>query len=92
MEALAEEDSPNKLRTICSLLLGARLNVTCWALEPWLPTLRETCSAPPLAGLMLMVICSGLVLPLLLLRLRTISGLVVEGGAVLDGRGVLGGS
>ena len=75
-----EEDSPNKFRTICSLLLGARLNVISCAFEPWLPMLRETCSPPPLVGFRLMVICSGLVLPLLLPRLRTISGPLLEAG------------
>lgn len=29
-----EEDAPNRLRTISSLLLGARLSVTCCWLEP----------------------------------------------------------
>lgn len=77
-----EEDSPNKFRTICSLLLGARLNVISCAFEPWLPTLRETCSPPPLVGLRLMVICSGLVLPLLLPRLRIISGPLLEAAAL----------
>jgi len=77
-----EEDSPNKLRTICSLLLGARLNVISCAFEPWLPTLRETCSPPPLVGLRLIVICSGLLPPLLLPRLRTISGPLLEAAAL----------
>lgn len=77
-----EEDSPNKSRTICSLLLGARLNVISCAFEPWLPTLRETCSRPPLVGLRLMVICSGLVVPLLLPRLTIISGPLLEAAAL----------
>lgn len=78
-----EADSPNKFRTICSLLLGARLNVISCAFEPWLPTLRETCSPPPLVGLRLMVISSG-VLPPLLPRLRTISGPLLETAAALE--------
>lgn len=74
-----EEDPSNKFRTICSLLLGLRLNVSSGVLEAWLPTLRETCSPPPLAELLtLMVICSGL--PLLLLRLRIISGPLLAAG------------
>ncbi|MGB6804046.1 MAG: hypothetical protein WBE31_17420, partial [Candidatus Sulfotelmatobacter sp.] len=76
-----EEDSPNRFRTICSLLLGARLNVISCAFEPWLPTLRETCSPPPLVGLRLIVICSG-VLPLLLPRLTIISGPLLEAAAL----------
>src|SRR5580700_4111942 len=75
------EDSPNKFRTICSLLFGGRLNVISCAFEPWLPTLRETCSPSPLVGLRLMVISSG-VPPLLLPRLRTISGPLLAAGAL----------
>src|SRR6267154_3680413 len=74
-EALVVEGAPPKrFRTICSLMLGARLSVNSGELEPWFPTLRETCS-PPLGELaMLMVICSGLELLLRPLRLRIISG------------------
>ena len=75
------EDSFNKFRAICSLLLEARLNVISCVFAPRLPTLRETCSPPPLVALRLMVICSGLV-PLLLPRLRTISGPPLEAGAL----------
>jgi hypothetical protein len=81
-----EEDSFNKFRTICSLLLGARLKVISCSFEPWPPTLSETCSPPPLVGFRLMVICSALV-PLLLPRLRTISGPLLEADAL---EGVLG--
>src|SRR5258708_11486544 len=83
------EDAPSRFRTICSLLLEGRLNVTCSAVEPWVPIPMETCS-PPLAWLlMLIVICSGLLLPaLMLLRFRMISGpLAGEGGAAGLGTG-----
>ena len=84
-ELLAEEDSPNRFKTICSLLLGLRLKVISCPLEPWLPKLRETWSPPPLAELLMsMVICSGLVLLLLLLRLRIISGPLPEAGLELE--------
>lgn len=91
-ELLLEEDPPKRFKTICSLLLGLRLNVISCGLEPWLPTLRETCSPPPLAGLlMLIVICSGLVPPLPLPRLRIISGPGLE-EAGAEGVGVAGSS
>src|SRR6267154_1002392 len=83
------EDAPSRLRTICSLLLEGRLNVTCSAVEPRVPIPMETCS-PPLAWLlMLIVICSGLLLPpFMLLRFRMISGpLAGEGEAAGLGTG-----
>src|SRR5258708_33454069 len=79
-EPLDEEAVPNRLRTICSLLLAGKLSVTCCGLEPWGPTLNATCSPPPLVGVMLMVICSGLELPAAPLRLRIISGPLLPAG------------
>src|SRR5260370_14774963 len=73
-EPLDEEAVPNRLRTICSLLLAGKLSVTCCGLEPWGPTLNATCSPPPLVGAMLMVICSGLELPAAPPRVWIISG------------------
>jgi hypothetical protein len=84
-ELVVEEDDPKRFRTISSLVLGAKLSVIgCW-LEPcWL---METCSPPPLVGLMLMVMGSavGLGPPLLLPMLRTISGPTLKGGADVGG-------
>jgi hypothetical protein len=84
-----EEDSLNRFRTICSLLLGLRLNVICCSLELGLPILRATCSPPPLVGVRLMVICSGLTPLPLLLRLRTISGPLLEAGLLEVGLALL---
>ena len=53
-------DAPSRFNTICSLLLAAKLNVTCSGFDPWLPTLSETCSPPFAAFAMLMVL--GLIL------------------------------
>src|SRR6266404_3904492 len=73
-EPLVDDAPPNRFRTICSLLLAGKSSVICCGLEPWGPTLNTTRSPPPLVGVMLMVICSGLVLLAALLRLRMISG------------------
>jgi len=73
-ELLVEGAPPKRFRTICSLVLGARLSVSSGVVDPWLPTLRETCSPPWAELVMLMVICSGLELPAAPLRLRIISG------------------
>lgn len=78
-ELVFEEEPSNRFTTISSLLLGLRFNETCCA--PWLPTLREICSPPPAESPMLIVIWSGLALPLLLLRLRIISGPLLGAGA-----------
>ena len=81
-----EGAAPSKFKIICSLLFVGKLNVSCSAVEFWVPMPMATCSPPPAGLLRLMVICSGLLPPLPLLigpRLRMISGPVLAAGVGL---------